>query len=519
LAAAVISAGYVLVSPPSEDLAAHLFRAKLFASEGFGIWNNWWYAGHNVPGYSVLFPPVACLLTPQLAAAIATVPCATLFESLAYRRFGERAWLGALWFGVAITSSLFTGRLTFAFGLLPALGATVALERRRPWIAAGLAAVTALASPVDAVFAALAGVAHAAGALWEGGGQAGPRLRDMRSALPGAGVVIASALPVLALAVAFPEGGYEPFAFSALWPLVVISVAFVFLAPRRYAALRAGAALYAVGCLLSFAVTSPVGSNMTRLGPLLAGPLAALLWWPRRKTALVIAALPLLYVQWQAPVRDVRAATGDAAVTNAYYEPVLSYLAGQQGQPFRIEMPFTVFHWESYAVAPRFALARGWERQLDTRYNQLFYDGTLTPTRYEAWLHELAVRYVAVPDATLDYSARAEVALIDRGLPYLRLVDRTRHWRIYAVKDPTPIVTGVAGLAALGPNWMSLDARTAGTALIRVRYSPYWALTRGSGCVTQAGGFTELQIRRPGRLRVAIRFAITRIGAASPRCN
>src|ERR1700761_8116315 len=108
LAAAVIAAVYVAVSPRSEDLAAHLLRAKLFATEGFGIWNNWWYAGHNVPGYSALFPPLGALLTPQVAGALATVPTAALFEALAHRRFGEQAWLGALWFGAATSTSLFT---------------------------------------------------------------------------------------------------------------------------------------------------------------------------------------------------------------------------------------------------------------------------------------------------------------------------------------------------------------------------------------------------------------------------
>lgn len=515
---------YVIVSPPSEDLAAHLLRAKLFSAEGFGIWNNWWYAGHNVPGYSILFPPLGALLTPQVVGAIATVPTAALFESLVYRRFGDDGWLGALWFGVAASTSLFTGRLTFAFGLLPAVGTAFALQRRRPGAAAGLAALTALASPVDAVFAALAGIAHAAGAVMEGG-WAGSRPRQLRRALPGLGVIVAAAVPVLALAVAFPEGGYEPFAFSALWPIVLISAAFAFLTPRRDVALRAGAALYGIGCILSFAVASPVGSNVTRLGPLLAGPVAALLWWPRRRIALAAVALPLLYLQWQAPVRDVRTAAGNPAVTNAYYQPLISYLRRQPGQPFRIEIPFTPFHWEAYAVAPHFPLARGWERQLDTKYNALFYNGTLTPASYEAWLRQLAVRYVAVPDATPDYSAQAEIGLIDRGLPYLQLTDRTAHWRIYAVRDPTPLIQGPAHAARparleeLGVNWMRLEAGSSGTVLIRVRYSPYWALTEGSGCVADAGGFTELKLRRPGPVQVAIRFSLARIGATSPRCN
>jgi hypothetical protein len=230
-------------------------------------------------------------------------------------------------------------------------------------------------------------------------------------------------------------------------------------------------------------------------------------------------ALPLLYLQWQAPVRDLRTADDNREVTFSYFQPMMTYLSRQPGPPFRIEIPFTLFHWEAYAVAPEFPLARGWERQLDTKDNRVFYDGTLTPARYEAWLHQMAVRFVAVADAELDSSARQEVALIDRGLPYLRLVLKTRHWRVYAVRNPTPIVQGAAALTELGPNWLELRAQHDGTALIRVHYSPYWAVTHGSGCVAPAGAFTRLTIRRPGPIRVAIAFSPTRIGARSTRCS
>ncbi len=130
--AAGLALAYVLVSPPSLDLAAHLFRAKLFGAEGFGLWNNWWYAGHHTPGYSVLFPPVAWLVTPQVAGAIAAVATAAVFESLVWQRYREQAWLGALWFGAATAIDLYTGRLAFAFGLLPAVATAWALQRRRP---------------------------------------------------------------------------------------------------------------------------------------------------------------------------------------------------------------------------------------------------------------------------------------------------------------------------------------------------------------------------------------------------
>ena len=514
LIAAVISVAYLVISPKSEDLAAHLLRAKLFATQGFGIWNNWWYAGHNIPGYSVLFPPIAALLTPQLAAAIAATVTAALFEALAHRRFGEDAWLGASWFAVATTTSLFTGRLTFAFGLMPAVGAALALQRRRYGLAVALAFVTPLASPVGALFSALAGGAQAVAAYIPD--------RRIRPALPGIAVVVASAVPVLALAVAFPEGGVEPFAFSAFWPIVVISIAALFVIPKGDDALKAGIVLYALECIAAFAVASPVGSNVTRLAPLVAGPLAAFLWWPRpgrRTAALLAVALPLLYLQWQAPVRDIRTADDNAEVTASYFEPLVAYLSKQNDQPFRIEIPFTLFHWEAYLMAPEFPLARGWERQLDIKYNGLFYDGALTAAKYDAWLHQVAVRYVAVSDKDLDYSAKQEVALIDRGVPYLHLVFRNRHWRVYAVRDPTPIVDGAATLTQLGSDWLGVDGLRPGIAIVRVHYSPYWAVTEGDGCVGPYGEFTRLTVRRAGPMKVAMRFSLGRIGATSPRCD
>jgi hypothetical protein len=509
--ATVFAVVYVIVSPPSLDLAAHLLRAKLFSVEGFGIWNNWWYAGHHVPGYSVLFPPVAALLTPQIAGALAAVGTAALFEPLARGHFGEDAWLGSLWFAAATATNLFTGRLTFAFGLLPAVGVVLALARRRTAVAAVLAVITALASPVAALFAALAGGAGAIAALIHE--------RRVRPALPGLIVAVAALAPVALLAIAFPEGGSEPFPFATLWPIPLISLVAWFALPPRESALRVAAVVYAIGCIAAFELATPVGSNSVRLGPLLAGPLAALLWWRGRRAWLAAVALPLIWFQWQAPIRDVRTSADDPSVSAGFYRPLLAFLDRQQGPPFRVEIPFTRFHWEAYQVAPRFPLARGWERQLDIRYNNLFYSGPLTPERYDAWLHNAAVRFVAVPKASLDFSAHKEVALINRGLPYLRLVYRTPNWRVYSVTDPTPIVAGDARLLALGPNSVRLRAQRPGSALVRVHFSPYWKLSGEPGCVAPDGQFTRVTARRPGVEILIISFSFGRIGVNSPRCN
>ena len=58
LVAAALATFYLILEPSSADHAAQQFRAGLFELEGPATWNNLWFAGHHIPGYSVLFPPL-----------------------------------------------------------------------------------------------------------------------------------------------------------------------------------------------------------------------------------------------------------------------------------------------------------------------------------------------------------------------------------------------------------------------------------------------------------------------------
>jgi hypothetical protein len=510
----MLAATYVAISPPSLDLAAHLFRAQLFRDEGFGLWNNFWYSGHHIVGYSLLFPAVSAALSPQLAAGLAATGTAAIFAVLARRHFGRRAWLGAVLFGAATAIDLYTGRLAFAFGALPALGAVLALDCGRHRLACLLALLSPLCSPVAALFAALAASGYALAALIS--------QHRVRPALPAIAVIVSALAPVVVLAIVFPTGGSEPFGFLTLFPILLLAMVALITLPTDAITLRAGVAIYALAMVIVYLVSSPIGSNIARMGALLAAPVAALVWWRRRTPLLLVAVLPLLFLGWSAPVRDLLSVSNSPSVSAGYYRPLLNFLNRESllpAPPFRIEIPFTRFHWEAYVVASRFPIARGWERQIDIKDNPIFYRGHLTAGAYETWLHQNAIRFVAAPDAPLDYSARQEMALIRHGLPYLHLVTHSVHWRVYAVAHATPIVTGVATLRAIGGDWLELDARTPGTVLVRVRFSPYWALTRGSGCVAPQGQDTRLTLWRAGPIRLATHFSLNRIGATSPRCT
>jgi hypothetical protein len=54
---------------------------------------------------------------------------------------------------------------------------------------------------------------------------------------------------------------------------------------------------------------------------------------------------------------------------------------------------------------------------------------------------------------------------------------------------------------------------------LRVRFTPYWALSGLPGCVIDNDGFTELQLRRAGTFQLVTRFSLGRIRATTPRCD
>jgi hypothetical protein len=497
--AAVVAGAYLLLGPPSADLAAQEYRAAL----GLVLWDNGWYGGHHMPAYSVLFPPLASLLGPRLVGALSAVASAWLFERLVRDLDGAR--VASLWFAVAAVSTLVSGRLTFALGVAVGLGAVLAAARRRFGWACVMAALAGLTSPVAAAFVALA-----AAAWWL------DRPRWWPVAL-----AASAAVPALALVIAFPEGGSFPFVGSSFWPALAASIAVGLVVPRSARVVRIGVALYAVAMVASFALATPMGGNVVRLGALFAGPVLAALIWRSNRRALVVLALPLLYWQWVAPIDDWARAAGDPSVHERYYVGLLGFLGAQRGAPFRVEIPFTDNHWESRWVAPHFPLARGWERQVDRQRNALFYDDRpITAARYRRWLDDNAVRFVALADAPIDYSAAREAQLVRDGTPYLREVWHDAHWRVFAVAGARPLAGGAARATAIEPEAVRLTASRPGVVDLRVRFTPYWRIETGRGCVAEGpGGWTRLRLQRPGPVVLEASFALGRVRASTPRCT
>jgi len=527
---------WLAVDPRTPDLAAQVYRVGLFRQLGFAVWDNNWYAGHHLLGYSLLYPPLASLLGVRVLGAVCVLASSVLFAGLLRSAYGETAvrW-GAAWFAVAALGDVWIGRMTFALGVSLALAAGLALSRER-WLWAGvLAALCAAASPVAAVLLGLAALSVALA-------RRSPQMLLVAS-MPGAAVV-------LALAALFPEGGYEPYPILSFAATLLVVLAFLLALPPPARLLRIGACVYLLACIACVAVHSPMGSNIERYAVLLAGPLLLCtrldargkgkgkgkgkgadeveregasggVWGRLRCGPVMVAALCItaVWVVW-GPARETLAVAGSEATSAAYYTPVKRFLAGQRGGPVRVEVPLTRSHWEAALLAPSVSLARGWDKQMETRYDGVLLAKGLTAAAYERWLHEQAVTYVALPDVQLDPSSAQEGRLIRHGLPYLSEVFASAHWRIFRVLSPTPLASGPGRLTSLGHDSFALSASRPGRFVVRVHFTRYWVVSSGSGCVAQApGGWTAVSVPTAGMVRVTASFSLGRAFSPGGSCG
>ena len=575
---AVLGLAYVIVAPPSTDLAAAAYRSTLFSHVGFTLWDNSWYGGHHLPAYSLLAPAFGAWLGPQLLNALAMVAATALFALLIDGCFPARATrIAALWFAIGASVALLSNRVPYDLGLALGLGALLVLRGasdaggadNRPEPGASrtglgrhvtalvLAVLCAIASPVAGAFLALAGLAWA---LTSRASNGWPRPWPLVFTL-------AALAPIGLLTLAFPEGGTQPFVASAFYPDIaaILLIAALILRDLRERTgdssrpagpgdhgdpaadpdggvnpsgtcvhkeaidrlLLAGTLLYALALLGAYAIPSAVGGNADRLGALLAGPVLACVLAPRHPRLLLVLAPLFLYWQVNAPLTDFASAASDPAVNASYFTPLLGELrtlgAGYDARPARIEVVPSADHGEARWMAPHVMLARGWERQLDQKDGPLFYDEAstpLTPARYRAWLSEEAVSYVALPDAPLDYSAKGEARLLDRSPPYLREIWRSAHWRLFAVLGARPLAQPPAVMTSATTDSFTLSVPRPASTTVRIRFTPYWAIVAGHGCVREApGGWTKVQAQGAGEVRVGIDFSLGRIFSHGPRCT
>jgi hypothetical protein len=495
--AATLAAGLAWLGPPGSDFAAHLYQSGLFEQHGFAIWNNFWYAGrYSFVTYSLLYYPLAAFLGIKLLAVASVATAALAFGVVAAREWGPAARWSNRSFAVVWAGVVLSGAFPFALGAALALLALWALQAGRRGRFAALTVLVLASSPVAFVLL---------GVIMAGVGLArAPRRSELTLPLVTIGAAAAAELVLVRL---FPGGGRFPFSLPEFVAACVFCGLGILLTWRVRAAsvLRWICVVYLLACTAAYLVPSSLGENIARLR-YAAIPMAILTLSLRRWRPLPLAVLALsLAVAWNLTplIGSYVKTNADPAADPAYWAPAISFLRANLRPSFRVEAVDTVGHWPAaYLPAAGIPIARGWFRQNDFPRNDVLYT-ELDRGRYLSWLRSLGVRYVVLPDAPLDYSAKDENELITAGRSGLVAVFRSAHTTVYEVPMPHKIVTGPgrAEVLVFGQHHITVALSAPGRYRIATNWSPYW--TTGSGCVSRRrDGTVGLVVRRAGVIRI-----------------
>ncbi|MFG3202718.1 MFS transporter [Streptomyces sp. NPDC048192] len=463
------------------DLAAQDAWAEFVGRHPDSAYNLAWYGGMHPVSYSVVSPYLMAVLGVRTTMMIAGTVSAGLLTMVLIRSRAVRNPLWASLAGVvALLCNAISGRVTFGLGTMFALGAVAAVFcwphkwRHKRWakaaVAAPLAGLSTMASPVSGLFVGLVAVAL-----------------FLQKRRPGAWALgIAPTVVVAASYFLFPFSGTQPMTIGSVIMPLLYGLLCLFLVPREWVTVRLTAAVYSVGVVLVWLISSQIGSNISRLPMLFAGAtlVAALPFTVPKSRKWYTAVLALLgFAGWigYKSVDDIIHTT-PAASWARELAPLVHQLQKAGAEKGRVEVVPARSHREASALAPYVNLARGWNRQADMERNPLFYDDTLNSANYHEWLRRWAVHFVVLPKDNPDGDGgQRERELLQRGMPYLRQVWGDANWQLFRVTDPTPLAEPDAVVDRAEQGEMTLQVRKAGRILIRIPYSPWLSIVDEHG--------------------------------------
>ncbi|WBB58690.1 MFS transporter [Streptomyces sp. WMMC500] len=563
----------LLLANEGGDLAAQDAWAEFAGRHPSTAYNFAWYGGMHPVSYSVVSPYLMAVLGVRTTMMLAgTLSAGVLALILARSRHVRRPLVPSLWGAVALLGNAASGRVTFALGLLFALvaialvfrgdrddeedkhgaagadgaGAAAGKARRRVGGWRGTAVVLSsmlatAASPVAGMFVGLVAVALFL------------QKRRVEAYLLGATPPVVVALSSWL----FPFQGTQPMPWiSAVAPMICCALIWL-LTPESWRTVRICAVIYFFGTLAAWIIPSPIGSNIERLALIFAGTVLLVVaqTGARPRAPRVMRSVAAVYLAFGAitvwvvvkPVVDLVLTSPTAAWTREL-APLVDQLRQVDAEAGRVEVVPVRSHREASALQPYVSLARGWNRQADLDRHEIFYDGSLTPKTYHAWLKNWAVRYVVLPvEDRPDTGAHEEAKIVAKGQPYLTEIWADANWRLFRVNDPTPLVEAPAEVRRADEGELVIDVKYAGPVLVRVPFSPWLGLVDedgegveapevlegdGSdeadvdgvrewsesgqlyvnleGCVTKAGEWTRLHAPRPGTYRISAPYQLPR---------
>ncbi|MFF3466682.1 MFS transporter [Streptomyces sp. NPDC002619] len=479
------------------DLAAQDAWAEFVGRHPDSAYNLAWYGGMHPVSYSVVSPYLMSVLGVRTTMMVAGTVSAGLLTLILVRSRSVRNPLWAALAGVfALVCNALSGRVTFGLGTMFALGSVAAVFcwpyrwRFKRWakalVAAPLAALATMASPVAGLFVGLVAVAL-----------------FLQKRRPGAWALGLAPTAVVAVAAwLFPFSGTQPMTIGSVILPLLYGLFCLFLVPKEWATVRLTAGVYSLAVVLVWLVSSQIGSNISRLPMLFAGValIAALPFAvPRSRKWYAIVVAFLGFAGWIGfkSVDDI-VHTTPAASWARELAPLVNQLQQVGAEKGRVEVVPARSHREASALAPYVNLARGWNRQADMERNPLFYDDTLNSANYHEWLQRWAIHFVVLPKDEPDGDGgERERTLLQRGMPYLKQIWGDANWQLFRVTDAVPLAEPDAVVDRAEQGELTIEVHKAGRILIRIPYSPWLSIVDAEGKSLKPPQETQASKHRP----------------------
>jgi hypothetical protein len=248
---------------------------------------------------------------------------------------------------------------------------------------------------------------------------------------------------------------------------------------------------------------NPLGNNVGRFFFVFGLPLLLCVRRVRVPLVVVPLAVAVAWLQLNTSVSAFVHTSDFAAGRAPFFSTALAFAAAHADPDYRIHVVAMWKHGEArFFPEAGLAITRGWYRQADALHNDLFYRD-YTEAQYVAWLREMGVEYVFVPNAKLDPWSVREPAIL-AGSPQFTVVFHDEHWTVYRLLAAEPLVTAVdrggqAEVTALDHASLTIRVRSAGAYEVKVTWSPYWRVTAGDGALSRGSDdFMVLQARAAG---------------------
>ena len=489
---------------PGWDDAAHAYKVLLLRQGHSVFWDTYWYGGgYGAVKYGFVFYWLARYVSGAVVviAAAGTIP-------LSFYLYVRDVWrIDDVWpawaFVLVVAMYQAHGQDPFLLALALTMAGLALIARRHPVWAALPVAVGVFANPMGFVVVVPFVITDVI-----------VRPETRRRYVLFAAALAPAVCVRFAIGWAFTEPGSYLNETSQLMVFLAFALIGIALAgmnavhPRRpFIVLFV---VYALCCLASFATPgSPLGNNIGRFFMVFGLPLLLLLRTTRLRRPLRhvdLAVVPIFLfalLQFSTATSHFLTAEERPQTTRSYFAPALAAARRLYDPDYRLHVVALRRHWEAlYFPEAGYPITRGWYRQADAIHNAFFY-GEYGAADYVAWLHAMGVEYVFLPvQGPLDPWSQQEARILETS-PAFAFVEQTGAWRVYRLRDPSPLLVGLDGgsgtIRSVDHDAIRFVVDRPGRYELKFTSSPYWVLAGGPGEVLpRPDRFTELRLGRAG---------------------